>query len=353
MYEAKQRKERVSRRIEESRMTREGEKSLDKQKSIHFVSLTNRNILMRHAIGPSSFQEITGPSGQKANICTSNTVRLDSFDSLDQLYKDIGSQPQWPAEWAGWLIDKSTGNNATQCHVINQNFGGSGKHLDHNLHPGSHTLNDNHKYQMENIVKKAFQEDVKGQENVYLEFTCNFQPSFITNVPLYMGQDIGDPTITGFYSIHNSSGQQKGSLPTVSKGQGMYVPNYTYSHRKRKNCLWTSEEDKKLQDAIHKFGNKDWASIANTIPGRTRVQCCQRWERTLNPAISREPWKAEEDKKLEECVKKNGEHLWRKTACELGNRSDVQCRYRWQSLKKIQKQLQNHESEPQKVSLLM
>ena len=226
MYEARQNKEKVSRRIEKNRKTKQMEKSINKQKSIHFISPTNRNILMRFAIGPSSSEEIKGPFGQKANICTSNKVRLDSYDNLNQLYKAVGSRPQWPAKWAGWLLDEGNGKNATQCHVINQNFGGSGKHLDHNLHPGSQTLNHYHETQMEDVIKTVFENNVKGKEGTHLEFTCNFQPSFNTNVPLSVGQHIDDPTITGFYSIHDSSKQPKHieigsfSISSITKGPG-------------------------------------------------------------------------------------------------------------------------------------
>ena len=121
---------------------------------------------------------------------------------------------------------------------------------------------------------------------------------------------------------------------------------------RKKSVRWTKDEDMKLESAIAVYGTNNWTLIADKIPNRTRVQCCNRWERVLNTAISREPWTEEEDKKLEECVKRNGGYQWKKTARELGNRSDIQCRNRWNQLKKLQEQSQNYGSEPQKISSL-
>ena len=226
MYEARQNKEKVSRRIDSCGLKQAKQFRIWKKEPIKML-VNEIAPIQRWSFLDKKYSSITLPDGNHASICTSNTVVLYHYDSLNLAN---GSAPEYPAEWDGWLLDKGNGNNATQCHVINQNFGGSGKHLDHNLHPGSHTLNDNHKSQMENIIKKAFKEDVKGKEGTHLEFTCNFQPSFNTNVPLSLGQQIDDPTITGFYSIHYSSNQPKHieigsfSISSITKGRGMYVP---------------------------------------------------------------------------------------------------------------------------------
>jgi hypothetical protein len=68
---------------------------------------------------------------------------------------------------------------------------------------------------------------------------------------------------------------------------------------------WTEDDDKKLRDALQTHGDKNWASIAALVPGRTRSQCYNRWQRVLNPNIDRanecrRTWTEDEDIKLKE-----------------------------------------------------
>jgi hypothetical protein len=70
--------------------------------------------------------------------------------------------------------------------------------------------------------------------------------------------------------------------------------------------LWKLE-DVKLTDAVKKHG-KNWVAIAAIVPGRTNVQCRQRWTKTLDPANEKGKWTPEEDAKLTEAVRKHGNH---------------------------------------------
>jgi hypothetical protein len=94
---------------------------------------------------------------------------------------------------------------------------------------------------------------------------------------------------------------------------------------------WTAEEDAKLVDAVKKHGNK-WVPIAAIIPGRTNMQCCKRWVRTVDPSIERKigvgKWISEEDAKLIDAVKKHGNN-WVTVATLVPLRTKVQCRDRW------------------------
>jgi myb proto-oncogene protein len=49
---------------------------------------------------------------------------------------------------------------------------------------------------------------------------------------------------------------------------------------------WTAVEDKKLKDAVHTHGGKDWAAISALVPGRTKKQWCSRWKEVLDPSIA-------------------------------------------------------------------
>ncbi|OHT13871.1 hypothetical protein TRFO_15892 [Tritrichomonas foetus] len=111
------------------------------------------------------------------------------------------------------------------------------------------------------------------------------------------------------------------------------IPNENNPRPKSKP--WTPYEDQRLLAAIHKVGVESWNNVASFVGnGRTRSQCSQRWNRGLNPKISKTCWSREEELRLISYVEKYGERAWTKIASEFGNRSDVQCRYRYQQLSK-------------------
>ena len=64
---------------------------------------------------------------------------------------------------------------------------------------------------------------------------------------------------------------------------------------------WTEEEDVKVVELVRKHGAKRWSLIASQLPGRIGKQCRERWHNHLNPEISKEAWKREEDLRLLEC----------------------------------------------------
>lgn len=64
---------------------------------------------------------------------------------------------------------------------------------------------------------------------------------------------------------------------------------------------WTDEEDKRLMDLVKEYGPKRWTQISEQLPGRNGKQCRERWHNHLNPAITKQAWKAEEDRTILEC----------------------------------------------------
>jgi len=104
--------------------------------------------------------------------------------------------------------------------------------------------------------------------------------------------------------------------------------------KKRKEPIpWSEYEDNRLFMALHIFGTNFWYNISAIVGnGRTRSQCMQRWCRVLDPRISKKKWTTEEDEQLCALVALNGES-WLQIASIMGNRSDVQCRYRYKQLK--------------------
>jgi hypothetical protein len=96
---------------------------------------------------------------------------------------------------------------------------------------------------------------------------------------------------------------------------------------------WTEYENQRLLAGIYRFGTDDWAAVAAFVGnGRTRSQCSQRWLRGLNPSICKERWSPEDEATLLRLVEAHGTKCWTKIAAEMGNRSDVQCRYHYNQL---------------------
>jgi hypothetical protein len=102
---------------------------------------------------------------------------------------------------------------------------------------------------------------------------------------------------------------------------------------RKKSEVWSEYEDQRLLAGIHKFGIGAWGSIARFVGhNRTKAQCCQRWCRGLDPRISKSMWTSAEDYRLQALVHQFGRKAWTRIATEMGNRSDVQCRYRFNHL---------------------
>ncbi|CAF0870025.1 unnamed protein product [Adineta ricciae] len=103
------------------------------------------------------------------------------------------------------------------------------------------------------------------------------------------------------------------------------------SSRKKSYKKWTKEEDDRLREFINSHdGYNDWSSISNYVGnGRTDAQCQHRWERFLDPSITKGPWTDEEDKKVIELVRDYGARHWSLIAKELKGRVGKQCRERW------------------------
>jgi myb proto-oncogene protein len=97
----------------------------------------------------------------------------------------------------------------------------------------------------------------------------------------------------------------------------------------RKVGKWAAEEDAKLIDAVQKHG-KDWVAVAALVSGRNNKECRQRWADNLEPNTNRKmgKWTAEEDAKLIEGVRKHGKE-WVAVAALVPGRMDKLCRQRW------------------------
>ncbi|WOL15332.1 snRNA-activating protein complex subunit 4-like isoform X1 [Canna indica] len=105
----------------------------------------------------------------------------------------------------------------------------------------------------------------------------------------------------------------------------------TLNPERKKVGRWSVDEDKRLKVAVMLFGGKNWDKIACFTPGRTQVQCRERWLNCLDPALNLEPWTEEEDAKLLNAIAVHG-NCWSKIADCIPPRTDNQCRRRWKIL---------------------
>ncbi|KAH0785839.1 Myb-like DNA-binding domain containing protein [Histomonas meleagridis] len=108
-----------------------------------------------------------------------------------------------------------------------------------------------------------------------------------------------------------------------------------YNSTEKRKRPWSHVEDNRLIAAVNKLGMTDWEAIARFVGnGRSRPQCSQRWKRALDPRITKEPWTPAEEQKLIELVREHGAKGWGKISLMMGSRSDLQCRYRYEQIKR-------------------
>ncbi|KAL9658031.1 hypothetical protein ABK040_012270 [Willaertia magna] len=133
-------------------------------------------------------------------------------------------------------------------------------------------------------------------------------------------------------SIKKGTSKKTNSITCTSSATS---PNST----KRKSCnRWTKGENELLIKAIEKYGEKKWNEIAKMVGTKNSDQCNQHWWRVLNPKISKKPWTEEEDVLLVDKVREYGESAWKTIADSLKGRTDIQCRHRWTMLRKYEQE---------------
>lgn len=98
---------------------------------------------------------------------------------------------------------------------------------------------------------------------------------------------------------------------------------------------WTPEEDAQLIAAVKQFGSQDWQGVSQCLDGRTGQQCLHRYDKAINPEIKRGRWTVEEDGILKQAVlsyindNNNKKIIWATIKQLVPGRTDVQCRERW------------------------
>jgi hypothetical protein len=97
---------------------------------------------------------------------------------------------------------------------------------------------------------------------------------------------------------------------------------------------WTTDEDIKLKDAVEKHNGKNWEATAALVPGRTKQQCSARWHDNLaykgdEMTTHGGKWTKEEDNTLKDAVEKHNGEDWAAISELLHGRTKQQCNKRW------------------------
>ena len=98
--------------------------------------------------------------------------------------------------------------------------------------------------------------------------------------------------------------------------------------KKPAKARWTSEDDKRLKDAVAINGTDSWKSVAVAVRNKTEMQCFHRWTKHFSNG-HKGPWSEEDDRRVVELVQHYGARKWSQIAAQLPGRTGKQCRERW------------------------
>lgn len=176
-------------------------------------------------------------------------------------------------------------------------------------------------------VKQRFNKLIDGIDfapmKELLQETIGSVPNYLIEAP---ASDSEDSDSNQFMDNSHSYDKRRSGSP-------FGTDNYEQTTKRAKTHSWTLQEDQKLLEAIDAVGLDNWSQVAKLVgSGRTRSQCSQRWNRSLNPKISKTKWTREEEVNLLRLVRKHGSKSWMNISRIVGNRTDVQCRFHYNQI---------------------
>lgn len=89
-------------------------------------------------------------------------------------------------------------------------------------------------------------------------------------------------------------------------------------------------QDNHLRNAVAANGPREWKKVSEIVFGSPDydVQCFHRWQKVLNPKVTKGPWTKEEDDQVKKLVDRFGAKKWSLIASHLPGRIGKQCRER-------------------------
>ncbi|CAF1213655.1 unnamed protein product [Adineta steineri] len=179
----------------------------------------------------------------------------------------------------------------------------------------------------EQLVQKQYTK--RPSKEVYDQRTQNPR-DLNTLIRLFHSYDKSRKDVTNSFYLRTSCSRSSFTEDDSDFDENIYRVKKVTS-RKKSYRKWTKEEDERLKDFINaNNGLTDWSRISQYVGnGRTDAQCQHRWDRFLDPSITKGPWTDEEDRKVIELVRDYGARQWSIIAKELKGRVGKQCRERW------------------------
>jgi len=169
--------------------------------------------------------------GKTRNVTVSGKAKTKTFEECYYNFVEYklgdprgsnGTGTKSPAAWAGWLVNKKNGNNATQLHVVNQRWGGLGGSDDKNIVPGTPAENSHHLHEAEKKFDLAcFGTTSPGPNATAIQdakYECLVTPTYGQNVDVSTGSvDTGDPQI----NVNITAASNGGNFPVTPGTEGL------------------------------------------------------------------------------------------------------------------------------------
>lgn len=154
-----------------------------------------KTILQLFEIGPPNFRSVTliGQNGTCTfEECTYNSVKYECGEN-----RCFGSETKNPAKWAGWIKNANGNRNATQMHVVNCRWGGSGEQDGKNLVPGSPSNNSHHYHDAEVIFDNYCFGGAHNNQALHdCLYECRVTPSYGQTINIQNSQvSFDDPKV--------------------------------------------------------------------------------------------------------------------------------------------------------------
>lgn len=96
---------------------------------------------------------------------------------------------------------------------------------------------------------------------------------------------------------------QKKEKTTIDSEESIYKSSSNKEEKRNKITFkphqkFSIADDNVLRALVQKFGESNWITVADHMPGRNSRQCRERWLNYLSPKLNREKFTKEEDKLL-------------------------------------------------------